>query len=406
MPDVFISYSRKDKAFVEKLVTALEAHKRDVWVDFEDIPFASEWWEEIQKGIESSESAIFVISPDYLASEVCGLEVNHVHKNNKRIVPIVFQRPDRDKVPDTLASLNWIFFDDPSAFDDSLNKLQTTLDTNLVEMRQHTRLLVKASEWAKASHTDSLLLRGEELDELLKLLPHSDITDLMRTFLQRSDERQRSEEMTLRFFWGLMGGLLGIAFWAFSTFRSETLITPDRVVYTIALGQVFGACIGLLSMLADELPNRLQRWLGNSQAIRFVLRSLLFSGIGIFAWASYIWFLQRLGTTAQDINSLLLGGIMLAAGFLIRSVTKAPAWVFTLMMTALIWIPIYITYQDNYTNFVPLIYFDNPNQVFTIGIPIALIMAVGANLRAIYKQIIVRYRRITAQSPDMKTAST
>ena len=45
MPDVFISYSRKDKAFVEKLVTALEAKKRDVWVDFEDIPFASEWWD-------------------------------------------------------------------------------------------------------------------------------------------------------------------------------------------------------------------------------------------------------------------------------------------------------------------------------------------------------------------------
>ena len=53
MPDVFISYSRKDKTFVEKLVTALEAKKRDVWVDFEDIPFAADWWEEIQKGIAS-----------------------------------------------------------------------------------------------------------------------------------------------------------------------------------------------------------------------------------------------------------------------------------------------------------------------------------------------------------------
>src|ERR1044071_9381939 len=215
MPDVFISYSRRDKEFVEKLVKALEDKKRDVWVDFEDIPFASEWCDEIQKGIESSESAIFVISPDYLASEVCGLEVNYVHKNNKRIVPIVFQKPERNTVPDTLAALNWIFFDNPDAFDDSFSKLQTTLDTNLVEMRQHTRLLVKASEWAKASHTDSMLLRGEELDELLKLLNRSDLTDLMRDFLLRSEERHRREEMAQRFFWGLMGGLLGIAFWAF-----------------------------------------------------------------------------------------------------------------------------------------------------------------------------------------------
>lgn len=406
MPDVFISYSRRDKEFVEKLVKALEDKKRDVWVDFEDIPFASEWWDEIQKGIESSESAIFVISPDYLASEVCGLEVNYVHKNNKRIVPIVFQKPERNTVPDTLAALNWIFFDNPDTFDDSFGKLQTTLDTNLVEMRQHTRLLVKASDWAKAGHTDSLLLRGEELTDLLKLRDRTDITDLMRDFLLRSEARHRREEMSLRFFWGLMGGLLGIAFWAFSTFRSDILITPDRIIYTIALGQVFGACLGLLSMFADELPHRLQRWLGNSQVVRLVLRSLLFVGIGIFAWTSYIWFLQRLGTTVQDENAILFGGIALAAGFLLRSVAKLPAWVFTLVMAALIWLPIYITYQDNYVNFVPLIYFDDPNQLFTIGIPVALIMAIGANARALYEELILRFQKMTHQSAELKTAST
>ncbi len=398
MPDVFISYSRRDKLFVEKLVTALEDKKRDVWVDFEDIPFASEWWDEIQKGIETSESAIFVISQDYLASEVCGLEVNHVHKNNKRIIPIVIERPERNSVPDALAALNWLFFDKPDAFDDSFAKLQTTLDTNLVEMRQHTRLLVKASEWAKAGHADSLLLRGEDLQDLLKLSTRPDITDLMRDFLQRSEERQRQEEMAQRFFWGLMGGLLGIAFWAFSTFRSDTLITPDRMVYTIALGQVFGVCLGVLSMLADELPHRLQKWLGNSQIIRFGLRSLLFGVIGVFAWTSYIWFLQRLGTTVQDENSLLLGGIALAIGFLIRSAAKLPAWVFTLVIAALIWLPIYITYQDNYVNFVPLIYFDVPNQLFTIGIPVALIMAIGSNFRAVYQQGAIYYRKMMPQS--------
>ena len=158
-------------------------------------------------------------------------------------------------------------------------------------------------------------------------------------------------------------------------------------------------------MFADELPNRLQRWLGNSQAVRFVLRSLLFVGIGIFAWTSYIWFLQRLGTTIQDENSLLFGGITLAVGFLIRSVTKLPAWVFTLVMAALIWLPIYITYQDNYVNFVPLIYFDVPNQLFTIGIPVALIMAVGANARALYEEISVRFRKMTTKPVEVKTVN-
>jgi DNA-binding LacI/PurR family transcriptional regulator len=42
MPDVFISYSRKDKDFAHKLHDALAAQKRDVWVDWEDIPLASD----------------------------------------------------------------------------------------------------------------------------------------------------------------------------------------------------------------------------------------------------------------------------------------------------------------------------------------------------------------------------
>lgn len=404
MPDVFVSYSRKDKTFVEKLVTALEAQKRDVWVDFEDIPFAADWWEEIQKGIAASESAIFVISPDYLASEVCGLEVNFVRKNNKRIIPIVYEKPARDKVPDELAALNWIFFDDPAKFDDSFEKLQKTLDTNLVEMRQHTRLLVKATEWANAGHNNSLLLRGVELQDLLKLQHRDDITDLMRDFLMKSDERHRRDEIILRFFWGLMGGLLSIGFWAFSTFRSETLIAPERIIYTISLGQVFGMCLGLLSVCAEELPRRLQRWLGNSEIVRLMLRSVLFVGIGIFAWASFRWFLNSLGRTVQDENTLLLGGIALALGFVIRSTAKLPAWVIMLIIAALIWLPIYITFQDsNYVNFYPLIFFDDPKQVFTIGIPVALIMAIGGNFRATYEEAVARYRQMRAKQQAVGT---
>jgi TIR domain len=397
MPDVFVSYSRKDKIFVEKLVKQLEDEGRDVWVDFEDIPFAAEWWDEIQNGIEASSSAVFVLSPDYLASEVCGLEVNHVQKNNKRIIPIVYQRPERDKVPTTLAELNWIFFDDTNAFDDSFQKLQTTLDSNLGEMRQHTRLLVRAREWEKAGHSASLLLRGEELAELETVITRADATDLMRQFVNKSQERRRREEMILRFIWGFFGGLLGIAFWAFSTFRSDILFSPQRVVYTIALGQVFGVCIGALSMLADELPNRVLRWLP-SPAMRIALRTLLFAGIGVFAWTSYIWFLERLGATQQDTNALLLGGVLLAAGFLARSLkTRLPGWGYTLLIAALIWIPINITFNDNYVNFVPLVYFDLPNQVWSIGLPMALLMAIGANFQALQQEVRALYRRLSTQ---------
>jgi TIR domain-containing protein len=39
MNDVFISYSRKDKTFVERLFAALEQQGHDAWVDWDDIEF-------------------------------------------------------------------------------------------------------------------------------------------------------------------------------------------------------------------------------------------------------------------------------------------------------------------------------------------------------------------------------
>lgn len=45
--DVFVSYSRKDAAFVRKFHDALAAARREVWVDWEDIPPSAEWLREI-----------------------------------------------------------------------------------------------------------------------------------------------------------------------------------------------------------------------------------------------------------------------------------------------------------------------------------------------------------------------
>ena len=91
MTDVFISYSRKDKAFVQVLNQALANSKYDAWVDWENIPLTADWWEEIKAGIEGADTFIFVISPDSIASKVCGQEIDHAVENNKRLLPIVYR---------------------------------------------------------------------------------------------------------------------------------------------------------------------------------------------------------------------------------------------------------------------------------------------------------------------------
>ena len=61
MTDVFISYSRQDKEFVSTLYAAFERSKKNIWVDWNDIPLTSDWWLEIEKGIEAADTFLLAL---------------------------------------------------------------------------------------------------------------------------------------------------------------------------------------------------------------------------------------------------------------------------------------------------------------------------------------------------------
>ncbi|NEP54357.1 MAG: toll/interleukin-1 receptor domain-containing protein [Moorea sp. SIO3C2] len=148
MTDVFISYSRKDKAFVQVLNQALVDSKYDAWVDWENIPLTADWWDEIKSGIEAADTFVFVISPDSIASKVCGQEVDHAVEHNKRLVPIVYREGfDMSLVCPALGKSNWLFFKEDNDFDTAFHSLVETLNTDLDHVKVHTRLLVRALEW-------------------------------------------------------------------------------------------------------------------------------------------------------------------------------------------------------------------------------------------------------------------
>jgi len=97
--EVFISYSRKDKEFVRRLDEELRRRDREAWVDWEGIPPGDTWEKTIYGAIEASHTFIFVLTPDSIASEVCGREIAHAAANNKRLVPIVHRDVAADRVP-------------------------------------------------------------------------------------------------------------------------------------------------------------------------------------------------------------------------------------------------------------------------------------------------------------------
>jgi WD40 repeat protein len=161
MPDVFISYSRTDQAFVQRLHEALERRDIDVWVDWEDIPATTDWFDRISAGIRESDAFAFVMTPASLGSDVCARELDYAVELGKRIVPILHEDLGDLAVPASLARLQWIAFTQWS--DEAVAQLVDALQSDPEWLQAHTRWLQFADRWQRSNRDPSTLLRGSEL---------------------------------------------------------------------------------------------------------------------------------------------------------------------------------------------------------------------------------------------------
>lgn len=230
MADIFISYSRRDSVFAKQLTNALEKSGRDVWIDWQDIPRAADWLNEIYSGIERAESVVQVVSIHSLISEVCNQEIAYARKQGKRIIPLIHENitPEVEATVkaqwngatweqvaqdnwDAIRHLNWIFFPktetgdvDEDVFEREYAALIQALDTDLTHVRFHTRYLVQTLDWEENARNPSYLLFGDELTSGEKWLAGWDFdrqcridagdthfkqpipTDLQRTFIKES----------------------------------------------------------------------------------------------------------------------------------------------------------------------------------------------------------------------------
>jgi len=198
MAKLFVSYSRKDSVVARKVILSFKDTGQDVWVDWEDIPPAVDWLEQIFRGIEGSDAFIFLISPDSVASEVCNVEVGRAAQNNKRIVPVVVRDVDPKITSDIIRKLNWIFIREPDNFEDGLAKVKTAIELDLPWVEEHNRLQLRALEWHRKKEP-SLLLHGKDLRNARSMVMTAAKKDPTPTNLQQlyiyhsnQDERRRN----------------------------------------------------------------------------------------------------------------------------------------------------------------------------------------------------------------------
>jgi tetratricopeptide (TPR) repeat protein len=162
---VFISYSRKDMAFVDRVEAALNGRGFEVLIDREEIYAFEDWWKRIEALIGRADTVVFALSPDAVKSDVALKEVTHAASLNKRFAPIVARRVEDSAVPEALARLNFIFFDDEARFAESIERLAAALATDIEWIRKHTEYGEDARHWAAANRPSGLLLRSPALEE-------------------------------------------------------------------------------------------------------------------------------------------------------------------------------------------------------------------------------------------------
>ena len=162
---IFISYSRKDMAFADRLEAALKARGFEPLIDRTEIYAFEDWWKRIEGLIGKADTIVFVLSPDAVASDVALKEVAYAASLNKRFAPIVCQRVADGAIPDALRRLNFIFFDDAARFEASADRLAEALATDIGWVRQHTEFGEAARRWSAGGRPGGFLLRSPVLEE-------------------------------------------------------------------------------------------------------------------------------------------------------------------------------------------------------------------------------------------------
>ena len=92
MTQVFISYSRRDLDFVEKLAADLKAAGLDVWYDLSGLEGGTRWSREIQKAIRESQYVLIVLSPDSVDSKWVEEEFLYASELGKKIIPLFYKQ--------------------------------------------------------------------------------------------------------------------------------------------------------------------------------------------------------------------------------------------------------------------------------------------------------------------------
>ena len=129
----FISYSRRNSAFVRRLYNDLMAAGVRPWLDRYDIAPGAIWDDAIQRGLDACSHVLIVLSKPAIESRNVHAEWNYADSMGKTLIPLITEKLEPKAIPFRLHGPNWVDFvaqDYPAALDSLLTVLPVTAPPN------------------------------------------------------------------------------------------------------------------------------------------------------------------------------------------------------------------------------------------------------------------------------------
>lgn len=110
---IFVSYSRKDSAFVDRLISELEKAGHEVWIDRTDIKSGEQWRRQIVAAIDDSDIFLAMLSPNSVTSDNVRRELDLAEEAKKRVIPIIIEPTSiPEEMRYQLVGLQWLDMSD------------------------------------------------------------------------------------------------------------------------------------------------------------------------------------------------------------------------------------------------------------------------------------------------------
>lgn len=132
MPKIFLSYSRADKDFVERLAKDLVNNDCRVWFDKWEIKITENIVERINSGIKESDYLALILSKSsvespWVRNEWTAMFIRSVNEKRGKILPILIEDCE---IPPLLLPFKYVDFRDPKNYNYSLKEILNVVKKN------------------------------------------------------------------------------------------------------------------------------------------------------------------------------------------------------------------------------------------------------------------------------------